>query len=222
MKRKLDKIVGLAAAISVASIGLVGCTSTQAALESAKATELAAQETANSVDEATEIAEANVSEDDNAPLTRSLSFVDGNAEAKNAAEQAIATVDKEIKPVYIATNHRSSKEEINRLISKYANKYGVPERLVHHVAHRESTYNPRAYHNGNYGLMQIRYNTAKGMGYTGKPNGLFDAETNLKYAVKYLRNAWIVADKNEKQADWLYRTGYYYVAKRKGYLSKLY
>lgn len=115
----------------------------------------------------------------------------------------------------------SSNDRINLLISKYAAMYGVPERLVHRVARRESTYNPRALHRGNYGLMQIRYNTARGLGYDGKPAGLLDAETNLKYAVKYLRGAWIVAGKDEKAADWLYRTGYYYDAKRKGLLDDI-
>jgi hypothetical protein len=109
---------------------------------------------------------------------------------------------------------------LDRLISRYSAAYDVPESLVHRVVKRESNYNPKAYHAGNYGLMQIRYRTAKGMGYDGGPNGLYDAETNLKYAVKYLKGAWMVAGHDEKRADWLYRTGYYYDAKRKGMLDK--
>jgi soluble lytic murein transglycosylase-like protein len=109
---------------------------------------------------------------------------------------------------------------LNQLIAKYASLYDVPEHLVHHVVRRESNYNPAAVHRGNWGLMQIRYNTAKGMGYDGSPTGLLDAETNLKYAVKYLRGAWIVADKDAKRADWLYRTGYYFQAKKKGLLDE--
>ena len=109
---------------------------------------------------------------------------------------------------------------LNQLITKYAALYEVPEHLVHHVVRRESNYNPAAVHKGNWGLMQIRYNTAKGMGYDGSPNGLLDAETNLKYAVKYLRGAWLVAEKDARKADWLYRTGYYYQAKRKGLLDE--
>jgi soluble lytic murein transglycosylase-like protein len=110
---------------------------------------------------------------------------------------------------------------LNQLISKYAALYDVPEHLVHHVVRRESNYNPSAVHRGNWGLMQIRYNTARGMGYNGAPQGLLDAETNLKYAVKYLRGAYIVADKDHQRADWLYRTGYYYEAKKKNLLDKL-
>lgn len=114
----------------------------------------------------------------------------------------------------------SDKPNLNQLIAKYATLYDVPEHLVHHVVRRESNYNPTAVHKGNWGLMQIRYNTAKGMGYDGSPTGLLDAETNLKYAVKYLRGAWVVADKDAKKADWLYRTGYYFQAKKKGLLEE--
>jgi hypothetical protein len=108
--------------------------------------------------------------------------------------------------------------ELDGMIARYAQAYDVPVALVHRVVKRESNYNPSAYNSGNYGLMQIRYKTAKGMGYDGSPKGLFDAETNLKYAVKYLRGAYLVADGDQDRADWLYRTGYYYDAKRKGLL----
>jgi soluble lytic murein transglycosylase-like protein len=111
--------------------------------------------------------------------------------------------------------------DLNQMITRYAALYDVPETLVHHVVRRESNYNPNAVHRGNWGLMQIRYNTAKSLGYDGSPSGLLDAETNLKYAVKYLRGAWVVAEKDAKKADWLYRTGYYYQAKKKRLLGEL-
>jgi hypothetical protein len=112
-------------------------------------------------------------------------------------------------------------DRLDRLISTYSAAYDVPTSLIHRVVKRESNYNPKAYHAGNYGLMQIRYRTAKGMGYTGTPHGLLDAETNLRYAVKYLKGAWLVAGGNEKRADRLYQTGYYYNAKHKGMLDKV-
>lgn len=107
---------------------------------------------------------------------------------------------------------------MNALIEKYSRLYDIPVDLVHRVVHRESRYNPAAYSKGNYGLMQIRYNTAKAMGYDGPADGLFDAETNIKYAVKYLKGAWLVADNDHDQAVRLYARGYYYDAKRKGML----
>lgn len=112
--------------------------------------------------------------------------------------------------------------ELSKLIKHYAGIYGVPESLVHRVVHRESRYNPKAYHkNGYWGLMQIKYSTAKSMGYDGPPEGLLNAETNLKYAIKYLRGAWLVADNSNDNAIRLYARGYYYDAKRKGLLHVL-
>lgn len=110
--------------------------------------------------------------------------------------------------------------EIERLIAKYAALYQVPVDLVRRVVKRESTFNPKAYNRGHWGLMQIKHATARGMGYDGPARGLFDAETNLKYAVKYLRGAWLVAGGNAKRADRLYQSGYYYDAKRKGLLEE--
>ncbi|WP_234894173.1 lytic transglycosylase domain-containing protein, partial [Sinorhizobium fredii] len=115
----------------------------------------------------------------------------------------------------------SSKPELDRLIKHYAELNGLPLELVHRVVKRESNYNPHAYSKGNYGLMQIRYNTARGLGYDGPAEGLFDAETNLKYATRYLRGAWMVADNQHDGAVKLYASGYYYHAKRKGMLDML-
>ena len=116
----------------------------------------------------------------------------------------------------------ASTPEISALIKRYAGIYGVPESLIHRVVHRESRYNPKAYHkDGYWGLMQIKYSTAKSMGYSGPPDGLLDAETNIKYAAKYLRGAWLVADNSNDNAIRLYARGYYYDAKRKGMLHVL-
>ncbi len=109
---------------------------------------------------------------------------------------------------------------VDSLITKYAALYEVPETLVRSVVKRESTFNPRAYNRGHWGLMQIKHATARGMGYDGPANGLLDAETNLKYAVKYLRGAYLVAGGDHRRADRLYQTGYYYDAKRKGLLEE--
>jgi hypothetical protein len=109
------------------------------------------------------------------------------------------------------------KSAITKIIDKYSAIYKVPASLLHRVVHRESRYNPKAYNKrGYFGLMQIKYNTAKSMGYDGQPEGLFDAETNIKYAAKYLRGAWLVSDNSENDAVRLYARGYYYDAKRKG------
>jgi soluble lytic murein transglycosylase-like protein len=102
------------------------------------------------------------------------------------------------------------------MIARHARANNVPESLVHHVVNRETRYNPAAISKGNYGLMQIRHATARGLGYQGSARGLLDAETNLTYGVRYLAGAYRVAGGDARRADWLYRTGYYYAAKRKG------
>ena len=68
--------------------------------------------------------------------------------------------------------------------------------------------------------MQILPQTAQTMGYRGAPEGLLDAETNLRYAGRYLRGAWLVADGDEDEAVMWYARGYYYEAKRKGLLEE--
>lgn len=110
--------------------------------------------------------------------------------------------------------------ELDALMVKYAELYDVPVGLVRSVARRESNFNPAAYNNGHWGLMQIKHATARGMGYKGPAKGLLDAETNLKYSVKYLRGAYLVAQGNQSRADRLYQRGYYYDAKRMGLLDE--
>jgi len=124
-------------------------------------------------------------------------------------------------PNYESNVPPAEKSYVTKLIQKYAKIYEIPESLIHRVVHRESRYDPKAYNKAGYfGLMQIKYNTAKSMGYEGPPSGLLDAETNIKYAAKYLRGAWMVADNKadnkEVKAVQLYARGYYYDAKRKG------
>jgi len=111
-------------------------------------------------------------------------------------------------------------EQTHALIKTYAKAYDVPERLVRRVVRRESHGNPQARNGPYWGLMQISYPTAQSMGYQGKPEGLLDAETNLKYAVKYLAGAYLVAGGDETQAVRLYARGFYYDAKAKGLLER--
>ena len=115
----------------------------------------------------------------------------------------------------------SDRTTIDALVAHHARVHGIPETLIHRIIKRESGYNPRALSRGNFGLMQIRYATAQGMGYRGTASGLLDANTNLTFAVPYLANAYKVAGGNPDRAVALYAGGYYYVAKRKGILNAL-
>ena len=52
----------------------------------------------------------------------------------------------------------------------------------------------------NLGLMQIKHATARGVGYAGSAAGLFDAETNLTFTVRYLAGAYRAAGGNHSRA----------------------
>lgn len=116
--------------------------------------------------------------------------------------------------------HAGETPEMRALIVKWAAIHQIPESLLHRVIIRESTYNPRARNGPYYGLMQILPQTARKMGYQGAPEGLLDAETNLHYAGRYLKGAWMVSDGDEQKAVMWYAKGYYYEAKRRGLLKE--
>lgn len=108
--------------------------------------------------------------------------------------------------------------ELRAILNKWADHYELPRRLVHRLAIRESTHRPWARNGPYWGLFQILPQTARGMGFKGQNSDLLDADTNAKYALKYLRGAYMVAHGNEDAAIMWYAKGYYYEAKRQGLL----
>ncbi|SFE31553.1 Transglycosylase SLT domain-containing protein [Sulfitobacter brevis] len=114
--------------------------------------------------------------------------------------------------------HPNETPELRQKINYWADYYEVPRPLVHRLAIRESTHNPSARNGPYYGLLQILPATARTMGFRGASSDLLDADTNLKYALKYLRGAWLLADGNQNTAIKWYASGYYYEAKRRGML----
>jgi soluble lytic murein transglycosylase-like protein len=76
------------------------------------------------------------------------------------------------------------------LIATFARANGVPLALAHAVVSIESRYNAGARGRaGEIGLMQIKLQTARGVGYKGSAKGLYDPATNLRYGMKYLGQA---------------------------------
>ena len=103
-------------------------------------------------------------------------------------------------------------------INYWADFYDLPRPLVHKLAIRESTHRPAARNGPYYGLLQILPATARSMGFRGRPSDLLDADTNLEFALKYLRGAWLLSDGDHDTAIMWYARGYYYEAKRRGML----
>jgi len=131
---------------------------------------------------------------------------------KAAASQAGLSVARE----EAKTETRSSRalaapagsEGIKAIVARHAAANGVPFALADAVVRIESRYNPRAAHAGNYGLMQIRHQTARGMGYSGSAAGLLDAETNARYAMKYLAEAYRLAGGDTCRTVMKYQSGH--------------
>lgn len=110
--------------------------------------------------------------------------------------------------------------ELRALIEEAAARNEVPVALVQRVVIRESTHRPGARNGPYYGLMQILPATARSMGFRGEPRDLLDAETNLRYATRYLRGAWLVSDGDMDTAVMWYARGYYFEAKRRGLVAE--
>lgn len=116
--------------------------------------------------------------------------------------------------------HPNETPQLRNRINYWADHYQVPRSLVQRVVIRESSHRPEARNGPYYGLMQILPQTAQTMGHRGSPQELLNADTNLQYAVKYLRGAYVVANGNPDMAVSWYSKGYYYEAKRRGLLEE--
>lgn len=99
-------------------------------------------------------------------------------------------------------------EGLRALVARHAAANGVPFSLADAVVRIESRYNPRAANAGNFGLMQIRHQTARGVGYTGGAAGLLDADTNARYAMKYLGQAYKLAGGDTCRTVMKYQSGH--------------
>ncbi|MFK5978989.1 MAG: transglycosylase SLT domain-containing protein [Rhizobiaceae bacterium] len=82
-------------------------------------------------------------------------------------------------------------------IARYARAEGVPVALAHAVIKVESNYRVNARGSvGEIGLMQIRLQTARLMGYRGSAKNLYNPSVNLKWGMKYLGKARKLAGGN--------------------------
>lgn len=82
------------------------------------------------------------------------------------------------------------KRAIVTAVKAHARRAGVPERTGLAVVRQESSFNRKATGGvGEIGLMQIKCETARSVGYYGSCAGLYDTDTNLKYGMRYLKKA---------------------------------
>ena len=102
-----------------------------------------------------------------------------------------------------------------------AAKENLPGEIAHAVMEIESNFNPGAFGGvGEVGLMQVLPSTARLMGFRGTNEELAKPETNIRYGVRYLSEAWQLGNKDLCTAVMKYRAGH--AETRFSYLSVQY
>jgi soluble lytic murein transglycosylase-like protein len=92
------------------------------------------------------------------------------------------------------SNLEEPSAQLRELIASHARRQGVPVDLARAVVRVESNFNPQARGRaGEIGLMQIKPQTARGIGFTGETEDLFDPNTNLRWGMRYLGTAYKLA-----------------------------
>ncbi|MBA3516551.1 MAG: transglycosylase SLT domain-containing protein [Rhizobiales bacterium] len=108
--------------------------------------------------------------------------------AQPGAQRAASAEPRQLREISPGPADGSARYE--GLIASYAEENGVPLPLAHAVVQLESGYNARARGRGTVGLMQIKPATARGIGYRGSTDALYDPATNLRWGMKYLGGAY--------------------------------
>ncbi len=99
-------------------------------------------------------------------------------------------------------------DTVSNLVAKHALANGVPVRLAQAVVKIESRGNAHASNAGALGLMQIKFGTARAAGFSGPAVGLFVADTNLRYGMKILGDAYRAAGGDTCGALMRYQSGH--------------
>ena len=95
------------------------------------------------------------------------------------------------------------------MIARHAQANGIPFSLADAVVRIESRYNPGVSNGGAVGLMQIKPQTARGLGYSGGAAGLKNPETNLRYGMQYLAQAYRMSKGDTCATVMRYQSGHY-------------
>lgn len=105
------------------------------------------------------------------------------AEDGAEADAQASEAEEESRPV-------AAQSPYDAIISRYAQKHGIPLALAHAVIRIESNYRAEVTGGaGEIGLMQIKPATARMMGHTGNTQALYDPETNIRFGMRYLAKA---------------------------------
>lgn len=112
---------------------------------------------------------------------------------------------------------KPSRAAIDKLISRYAKRYGLEHDLVHAVVRAESGYNAHAVSSaGAVGLMQIMPATGADYG-VGSVDALFDAPTNIRVGTRHLQR--LIGRYGIGKAIMAYNAGEGVLARHNGFVT---
>jgi hypothetical protein len=95
------------------------------------------------------------------------------------------------------------------VVAREAERRGLPTAVADAVVMIESAYNPSVVGTvGELGLMQVRPGTAAMLGFSGSNESLAEPETNVRYGVEYLAQAWRLSGGDLCRALMKYRAGH--------------
>jgi len=114
------------------------------------------------------------------------------------------------RPAGAAPGYDSGKRApLRDLIAVHAAANGVPFALADAVVRIESRYHPGVSNGGALGLMQIKPATARGVGFSGPASALFQPETNLRYGMRYLAQAYRMSGGDTCLTVMRYQSGHF-------------
>jgi soluble lytic murein transglycosylase-like protein len=105
-----------------------------------------------------------------------------------------ACVELGLTGVALASPDAFSREELSRIVGIEAEANGVPVEWVEAVITVESHWRRDAKNGSSIGLMQITPATAMAFGFHGPSKALFDPKINIAYGVRYLAQAYQLAN----------------------------
>jgi soluble lytic murein transglycosylase-like protein len=121
--------------------------------------------------------------------------------------QSIEITNEALRPASVCK--ATGRIEYIGLIRSHAEQNALPAGIADAVAYIESRYHPEKIGEaGEIGLMQIRPTTAAMLGFQGSDIELATPETNIRYGVTYLAQAWRLAKGNLCRALMKYRAGH--------------
>ena len=83
---------------------------------------------------------------------------------------------------------------LEAIVDRHAAAHGLPREFARAIVRLESGWNPSLTGAaGEVGLMQIKHETARSLGYDGSRNALYEPDTNVRWGMRYLADAWKLA-----------------------------